>query len=115
MTQRLHLSADQLWRRCRAVKRRGQSVTHCPIGDHDHVNGYAGLAAAGGGPVARTSNGAQVVVTVSELGPDDTFTADTFGRRSVYNADGILLRLRDRMRKSSAPLRRRRSRVRQPA
>jgi hypothetical protein len=96
---RYHLTADQSWMRCRAVKRKGQGVSLCPIGDRSHVIGRQGIAAHGGGPEVRTENGERVTIFISAVDADGTFTADTpTGRRSVYTASGLLMRLRDRAR-----------------
>ena len=94
---RYHLTADQTWMRCRAVKRQGQGVSLCPIGDRAHVVGRQGIAVQGGGLEVRTENGERVSIFISAVDKDGTFTADTpTGRRSVYTASGSLMRLRDR-------------------
>lgn len=96
---RYHLTADQTWMRCRAVKRKGQGVSLCPIGDRAHVTGRQGIAAQGGGVEVRTENGERVSIFISAVDADCTFTADApTGRRSVYTASGLLMRLRDRAR-----------------
>ena len=100
---RYHLTADQTWMRCRAVKRKGQGVSLCPIGVRSHVVGRQGIAAHGGGPEVRTENGGRVTIFISAVDANGTFTADApSGRRSVYTASGLLMRLRDRARAKEA-------------
>jgi hypothetical protein len=96
---RYHLTAEETWMRCRAVKRQGQGVSLCPIGDRAHVVGRQGIADQGGGLEVRTENGERVSIFISAVDEDDTFTTDTpTGRHSVYTASGSLMRLRDRAR-----------------
>lgn len=96
---RYHLTADRTWMRCRAVKRKGQGVSLCPIGDRAHVTGRQGIAAQGGGVEERTENDVRISIQISAIDKDGTFTADApSGRRSVYAASGTLMRLRDHAR-----------------
>jgi len=94
---RYHKTAEGTWMRCRAVTRRGQGVTDCPIGSDAHVSGRAGIAARGGGVEARWEDGDHVRATVSPLRKDGTFTVTSpKGFRKVYTAVGRLLTLRER-------------------
>lgn len=94
-----HKAKDGTWRRCIASKRKGQSVTLCPIGDRSHVIGRAGIAVQGGGIEARWEDGNQVKIAISPMDADGRFTATSHkGMKRVYTADGKLLKLRDRAR-----------------
>ena len=84
--------------RCRAVKRRGQGVTDCPIGEAAHTIGRQGIAAHGGGVEARWEAGKHVHATISPLRKDGTFTVTSpKGFRKVYTSIGRLLTLRERV------------------
>lgn len=98
MTTMLHFSPLLgAWTRCKAVSRPGAGVSLCPNfsgGTHGgaHFASMASLAAQGGGQIHR--NGRLTTVTPNT---DGTFTARTGKLTRVYDAEGKLLKLRERI------------------
>ncbi len=83
--------------RCKAFNRPGSGVTLCPNFSEGaegggHFAGMAALAAQGGGQIHR--NGRLTTVTPNS---DGTFTAKTGKLTRVYDADGNLIKLRERI------------------
>lgn len=105
-----HKTHKGVWTRCRAVKRRGSGVAHCPIGASSHRKGLEGIAAAAA--EARTPQKLlrwiaddtyrETIVSVPN-GP--VFEASTGKRKGVFNLkDGKRVGLKERVkaaRKSS--------------
>lgn len=98
-----HKTGNGSWMRCRAVKRRGQGVSFCPIEANGvqilHENGLEGIASAGGGVLRRWIADDTYRETRITPNGDGTFTAATGKRKSIFKMDGTLLSLRERVKR----------------
>jgi hypothetical protein len=94
---RYHLTKDSCWTQCHALKRPGQMVTQCPIGDRAHVIGRQGIADAGGGWERRVESGVRISIFISGRRTDGTFSSDAPSRHTEYDSNGKVLTLRERM------------------